>query len=127
QLEGRAEAAGRLEITGRRDPLCGRVTGIATGAKGLGSDPTRRERGLPRALELEERGQLPLGLRQLERSAASAVALSGFAPRSSCFAEVTAQLGVLAQSIECTESGRLVLSLLPELNPPPHHVPGGAV
>jgi hypothetical protein len=52
-------------------------------------------------LELEEGGQLALSLCELERLAAFVIALSGFAPGSGCFAEVTVQLGVLAQSIEC--------------------------
>ena len=113
QVERGAEAAGRLQIAGRGDALCGRVAGLATGPKGVGGDPARREGCVPRTLELEEGGQLALSRRQLERLAALAVALSGFAPGSGCFAELTTQLGVLAQSVERGEPGRLVFSRRP--------------
>ena len=126
QLERRAEAAGRLEIAGRGNPLCRRLIRTAGGAKGLGCDPTRGKGGIPRALELVERGQLPLGLGELEHVAALVVGIGSFAPRSDCFAEITAQLCVLAESVECDEPGRL-FSLRPELNSPVHGTRGVTV
>ena len=72
------------------------------------------------------RGLSSLGLRELEYVAVSLVGIGGLAPRLGRLAEITAQFGVLTQSVECDEPGRL-FSLRPELNSPVHGTRGVTV